>query len=156
MLTEQGPRVLEINCRFGDPEAQVVLPLLTSDLVELMLAVAEKRLAGAGRLRWRNGVASCVVLTSKGYPGKYSTGRQIAGLRKSFQDGNLVFHAGTKRSGGNWLTAGGRVLNVVGVDSNLKTSLKRTYDLVKKIKFDGMTYRRDIGFRALGNNDRDR
>jgi phosphoribosylamine--glycine ligase len=150
MLTEQGPKVLEINCRFGDPETQAVLPLLSSDLVEVMMAAVDNRLGSVGRLKWRKGVASCVVMASRGYPGKYITGKQISGLRKNWQDGNMVFHAGTKRSGGTFMTSGGRVIGVVGIDTNLKQSLDRAYGLVKKIKFEGARYRRDIGFRALG------
>jgi phosphoribosylamine--glycine ligase len=149
MLTDSGPRVLEYNCRFGDPETQAVLPLLNADIVELMAATVDKRLGNIGKIEWRKGVATCVVMASKGYPGKYKTGRQISGLRKSFGNGYHVFHAGTKREGGNWSTSGGRVLDVVAVDSNLKSALNRTYGLVKKIKFEGASYRRDIGFRAL-------
>ena len=156
MLTESGPRVLEFNCRFGDPETQVVLPLLSNDLVEVMMAVADRRLANIGQLDWKNGYAACVVMASKGYPGKYTSGKQISGLRKSFGNGYYVFHAGTKRDGGNWSTSGGRVLGVVGLDNTLKSAVNRTYGLVKKIRFDGAYYRRDIGFRILRSRANDR
>ncbi len=150
MLTEIGPKVLEFNCRFGDPETQVVLPLMSTDLVDLMTATVDRRLEKAPAIEWRKGYAACVVMASRGYPGKYQTGKQISGLRKSSGNGNYVFHAGTKRDGGNWSTSGGRVLGVVGIDSNLKGALNRAYSLVKRIRFDGAYYRRDIGFRVLG------
>jgi len=149
MLTESGPRVLEYNCRFGDPETQAVLPLLNTDLVDVMMAVADKRLAGIGSLDWKTGYASCVIMASKGYPGKYATGKPISGLRKSFGNGFHVFHAGTRRDGGNWSTTGGRVLGVVALDSSLKSAVNRTYGLVRRIRFDGASFRKDIGFRIL-------
>lgn len=149
MLTDRGPKVLEINCRFGDPETQAVLPLLQTDLAEIMLATVERRLSNIGPLKWKKGVATCVVLASRGYPGKYQTGKQISGLKKHYQDGSMVFHAGTKNNNGQIVTAGGRVLGVVGVNSDLKGSLNRTYALVKKIRFDGVRCRSDIGFREL-------
>ncbi|MEW6049809.1 MAG: phosphoribosylamine--glycine ligase [Candidatus Zixiibacteriota bacterium] len=149
MLTENGPKVLEFNCRFGDPETQAVLPLLKTDLVDLMMAVVERKLGNFGRLDWRKGAAACVIMASKGYPGQYSTGMAINGLQNTKDNGVFVFHAGTRRDGSNWLTAGGRVLGVVGVDTELKGSLDRAYAAVKKIRFDGATYRRDIGFRVL-------
>ncbi len=156
MLTEDGPKVLEINCRFGDPETQAVLPLLNTDLAEIMMATADNRLGNLGRLKWRKGFASCVVMASKGYPGKYVTGKQISGLRKSWPNDSMVFHAGTKRSSGNFLTSGGRVLGVVGIETSLKGALERTYGLVKKIKFEGARYRKDIGFRVLEKSGEDK
>lgn len=149
MLTDSGPRVLEYNCRFGDPETQVVLPLLKTDLVDIMTAVVDGKVGNLPKLEWRRGAASCVIMASKGYPGKYRTGVQITGL-ESIKDANVaVFHAGSKREGGRWQTAGGRVLGVVGIDADLKSSLERAYGAVKKIRFDGAMFRRDIGAKAL-------
>ncbi len=148
MLTETGPKVLEFNCRFGDPEAQVVLPLLRSDLYDLMMAVVSGKLGSAGKLQWRRETAACVVVVSRGYPGKYQTGVRISGLKDYTENGCQIFHAGTSLKGNLWTTTGGRVLGVTGIDKNLKAALNRTYRVVKKIRFEGATYRRDIGFRA--------
>ncbi len=148
MITQSGPKVLEFNCRFGDPETQVVLPLLRSDLFELMMAVVNGTLGSAARPHWRREAAACVVMASKGYPGKYRTGTRISGLQDYSKQGCHIFHAGTSLKGGQWLTAGGRVLGVTGLDKNLKAALNRTYQVVKKIKFEGAMYRRDIGLRT--------
>ncbi len=152
MLTEAGPKVLEFNCRFGDPETQVVLPLLKSDLAELLMAVVDKRLNNIGKLEWRQGSAVAVVMASRGYPGKYSTGQRIQGLPQQFDNNSYVFHAGTRRDGNQFFTNGGRVLNVMGMDSDLKGAQERAYSLVKKIRFDGAIFRKDIGFRAFRTN----
>ncbi len=149
MLTPEGPKVLEFNCRFGDPETQAVLPLLKTDLAEVMKAVADKKLANIPKLDWLSGAAACVVLTSRGYPGKYKTGAPINGLRKTWGDGSVVFHAGTRRDGKALVTAGGRVLGVVGINTDLKSALVKSYEVAKQISYDGVTYRRDIGFRVL-------
>ncbi len=149
MITDNGIKVLEYNCRFGDPETQAVLPLLKTDLLEIITAVVDKKLQGLPKLEWRKGCAACVVMTSKGYPGKYTTGYPIYGLKKSWSNGNYIFHAGTRKDNNNWLTAGGRVLGVTGIDADLKGALNNAYNLVKKIKYEGATYRRDIGFRAF-------
>lgn len=149
MLTEEGPKVLEFNVRFGDPETQAVLPLLKSDLYELMSAVADKKLSSAKKPDWRQGAAACVVMTSKGYPGSYKSGFPINGLRRSYGENNMVFHAGTKREGKNTVTTGGRVLGIVGIDKDLPSALDSAYALTRSISFDGATYRRDIGFRVL-------
>ncbi|MBD3401530.1 phosphoribosylamine--glycine ligase [candidate division GN15 bacterium] len=149
MLTSEGPKVLEFNCRFGDPETQAVLPLLKNDLADIMKAAVDKKLSNYDRLDWREGAAACVVLASKGYPGNYKTGAPINGLRKSWGNGNVVFHAGTRRDGKTLVTAGGRVLGVVGINNDLQSALDKTYEVVKQITFDGVTYRRDIGFRVL-------
>jgi len=148
MLTETGPKVLEFNCRFGDPETQVVLPLLRSDLCDLMMAVVSGNLGSVGRLQWRRETAACVVMASRGYPGKYRTGVKISGLKDYSGNGCYLFHAGTALKGNQWVTAGGRVLGVTGIDKNLKSALSRAYRVAKKIKFEGVMYRRDIGFRA--------
>ncbi|MBN1213234.1 MAG: phosphoribosylamine--glycine ligase [candidate division Zixibacteria bacterium] len=149
MLTDNGPKVLEYNCRFGDPETQAVLPLLKSDLIEIMLAVTDKKLSSIAKLDWRKGFAACVVMTSRGYPNKYSTGHPISGLKKNWSNGNFVFHAGTRKENNNFFTSGGRVLGVTGINNNLKGALNSAYSMVKKIKYEGVTYRRDIGFRAF-------
>lgn len=147
MLTAEGPRVLEFNCRFGDPETQVILPLLDSDLVEIALACAEGCLAQVD-VRYKPGAAACVTLASQGYPGKYQTGCEVLGL-DSVPDDALVFHAGTKIVDDRVVTAGGRVLNVTGVAETLPEALARAYNAVERISFQGMQYRRDIGAHAL-------
>ncbi len=149
MLSESGPKVLEYNCRFGDPETQVVLPLLKTDLAELMLAVSSQNLASIGKLNWKNESAVCVILASKGYPGRYTTGATISGLQDVRDPGCLVFHAGTERKGDRWLTAGGRVLGVTALDTDLKQALNRVYRMVNRVRFEGVMYRKDIGFRAM-------
>lgn len=149
MLTENGPKVLEFNCRFGDPETQAVLPLLKTDLADLMIAVIEKKLANFPKLDWRKGASGSVIMASKGYPGNYKTGAPITGI-ESIKDNNcLVFHAGTRRENNRYLTSGGRVLAVTGLDSDLKLALDRAYNSVKKIRFDGAQFRRDIGAKAF-------
>lgn len=148
MLTPFGPKVLEFNCRFGDPESQVVLPLLRSDLYDLLMAVVNGKLASVGKLQWRQETAACVVMASKGYPGKYVTDVRISSLKDYTGNGCFVFHAGTALKGDQWMTAGGRVLGVTGMDKNLKSALNRAYRVVNKIKFEGAIYRRDIGLRA--------
>ena len=148
MLTPEGPKVLEFNCRFGDPEVQAVLPLLKTDLAELMMATVNQKLASFNKVSWEDSSAVCVVMASKGYPGKYSVGAQISGLHNSKDNQCQIFHAGTELRGKKWVTAGGRVLGVMGKDKNLKLALNRTYRLVSKIRFEGASYRRDIGSRA--------
>jgi phosphoribosylamine--glycine ligase len=148
MLTELGPRVLEFNCRFGDPETQAVLPLMKSDLAEIMMATANEKLASFGKIAWHKGAAACVVMASRGYPGKYSVGAQISGLGGKQDQGSYVFHSGTALKDKKIVTAGGRVLGVMGRDDNLQQALNRAYRLVHRIKFEGATFRKDIGFRA--------
>jgi len=148
MITPFGPKVLEFNCRFGDPETQVVLPLLRTDLFDLLMAVVKGTLGSTPKLQWRREAAACVVMASKGYPGRYKTGVRISGLRDYSQNGCFIFHAGTALKGKEWVTAGGRVLGVTGVDKNLKSALHRAYQVVNKIKFEGAMYRRDIGSKA--------
>ncbi len=141
MLTVDGPKVLEFNCRFGDPEAQVILPLLESDLGEAMLAV----LAGESpRLTWRSGHAVCVVPASGGYPGSHTTGHPIHGLDSLPRD-VVVFQAGTRLEGSRVVTAGGRVLNVVGLGETRQQAVDRAYAGVSRIAFEGMQFRTDIG-----------
>jgi phosphoribosylamine---glycine ligase len=155
MLTDAGPKVLEFNCRFGDPETQAVLPLLKTDLLELMKATVDGQLEKFPKLEWRRGSAACVIMASKGYPGEYSTGLRISGLQNVREDGAYVFHSGTRKEDNQWLTAGGRVLGVMGMDASLKAALAKAYRVVKRIRFDGVHYRRDIGFRVLGDQKRE-
>jgi phosphoribosylamine--glycine ligase len=152
MLTPAGPRVLEFNCRFGDPETQVLLPLLQSDLLEIVERSVEGRLTGL-ELEWADACAATVVLASGGYPGSYDKGKVIRGLDEAAeQAGVTIFHAGTARRGDDALvTAGGRVLNVTGVAADLPSALARAYEGIKHIHFDDMHYRTDIGWRAVGN-----
>jgi len=149
MVTDEGPKVVEFNCRLGDPEAQVVLPLVASDPVELFQRLA----AGLNgyQVAHANGVAVCVVLASGGYPIAYETGVPITGVRAAEAlDGVSVIHAGTRRTGdGTLVTDGGRVLNVVATGPDLETALARAYDGADCIDFEGMTLRRDIGQKGL-------
>jgi phosphoribosylamine--glycine ligase len=147
MLTKDGPRTLEFNCRFGDPETQVILPLLESDLLEIALACAEGKLE-TKEIRWKAGAAACVVLASEGYPGHSPKGRAITGLDARLENA-YVFHAGTAQSGETIVTAGGRVLGVTGWGADLRAALHNTYNAVDTINFEGMQYRKDIGWRAL-------
>ena len=147
MLTPKGPAVIEYNCRFGDPEAQVVLPLLKTDLFDVMQAVWEKRL-GQIEVQFSDESAACVVLASGGYPAGYETGFVIDGLCENGQiEGAAVYHAGTKREGGVYKTAGGRVLGVTCVAPDHVSAIEGAYRAAEKIHFDGMHMRRDIGAR---------
>jgi len=148
MLTSSGPKVLEYNVRFGDPETQAVLPMSESDLVEAIWAIHQGTLDD---IKWKNkkGAAVCVVLASGGYPGEYSKGKTIIGLDNQWDKGTIIFHAGTKRQGLNIVTNGGRVLGVTALDSSLPKAVDSVYKAVKRITFDGAYYRRDIAHRAL-------
>jgi phosphoribosylamine--glycine ligase len=149
MVTEGGLKVIEFNCRFGDPEAQVVLPLMDGDIVEVMREVVEGRLS-ASSFRTRPGAAACVVMASGGYPGAYEKGKPIAGLDAAAgKEGVTVFHAGTARGDAGVVTSGGRVLGVTGEGDDLPEALARAYDGARAIRFDGAYYRTDIGHRAL-------
>ena len=145
ILTADGPRVIEYNCRFGDPETQVVLPLLQSDLFSILRAVREERLAAAD-IAWRDGAAACVVLASGGYPKKYQTGFPITGLDADGGcAGAIVYHAGTKWQDGQYRTAGGRVLGVTGLGDTLEEAIRRAYAAAEDIRFENRHYRTDIG-----------
>lgn len=145
ILTERGPKVIEYNCRFGDPETQVVLPLLKTDLFTIMRAVRDERL-GEVDIRWSTGAAACVVLASGGYPKKYETGLPIEGLDENGgHSGVIVYHAGTKKQDGGFLTAGGRVLGVTGLGETLPQALEKAYGAVREITFKNAHYRTDIG-----------
>ncbi len=147
MLTDEGPKIVEFNVRFGDPETQVVLPRLESDLVDVMEAVALERPADI-HLSWSDQWAVCVVLASQGYPGSYEKGKPIFGLDEAeSMDGVVVFHAGTKLSSdGQLLTSGGRVLNVVGLGDSFEEARDRAYAACDKIDFEGKQFRSDIGY----------
>jgi len=147
MITEMGPKVIEFNCRFGDPETQVILPLLESDLAEVFLSIVEEEL-DLQDVKWKEGSAVCVVLASGGYPDKYEKGKEIFGLIRVGNSNVLVFHAGTKKTGNRVVTNGGRVLGVTAFDQTMEGALGRAYSTVDKIRFDGMQYRHDIGYRA--------
>ncbi len=145
MITPDGPKVIEYNCRFGDPETQVVLPLLKSDLFEIMRSVTEERLSGT-QVEFSDGYACCVVAASKGYPSAYQTGYPIDIADDVTEN---VYVAGAKKENGKLLTSGGRVLGVTATAESLPEAVKKAYDAVKKVNFENMYYRKDIGKRAL-------
>ena len=147
MITPQGPKVVEFNARFGDPETQVVLPLLNSDLGQIMMACATGTLT-ADMVKWKDSSAACVILASKGYPETSSKGDVIHGDIKQ-HDTTIVFHSGTKLVGDEYVTNGGRVLGVVGLGKDLRTALDRAYGRIEHIDFEGMQYRTDIGAKAF-------
>ncbi len=150
MIVKGTPYVLEFNARFGDPETQVVVPLLKSDLVEVLDAVVEHRLDQL-TVHWHDSSAVCVVLSSGGYPGPYDTGLPIAGMSEvQAGDEVVVFHAGTKRQGASVVTAGGRVLGVTGLGSSLEVARKRAYQAAQSITYQGRHLRTDIAAHALG------
>ncbi len=153
ILTAHGPKVIEYNCRFGDPETQVILPLLDADLLALCVATATGRLAGVvDTIRWHDAACVGVVLASGGYPGAYPTDLPITGLDTLDTDA-LVFHAGTKKSeDGSIVTSGGRVLTIATVAPTLREARDRAYASAKRIHFDGATYRRDIAARELSDD----
>jgi len=149
MLTKDGPKVIEFNARFGDPECEVYMRLLKSDLFDVLLACAESRLKEI-ELEWHQGFACCIVLASEGYPGKYEKGLPISGIEQAekMQD-IVVFHAGTKIEKDQLVTNGGRVLGVTAIADDLKSALDKAYSAIKLIHFDGMHYRTDIGAKSL-------
>ena len=144
MLTEKGPKVVEYNARFGDPETQVVLPLLDSDLMEIMMAVRNQTLSELD-IQWKQESAACIVLASGGYPGKYEGGKVITGMDAAEETGATVYHAGTKMADGHFVTAGGRVLGVTALGENLRAAVDSAYAAAKLIHFDGAHMRSDIG-----------
>ena len=150
MITDAGPKVLEFNCRFGDPEAQVLLPRLKSDLVPLLTACIDGTLEQHADVQWHDAAAACVVMASGGYPDPYETGEVITGLEDADAiEGVTVFHAGTKQDAGNIVTAGGRVLGVTAVADGLHDAIQQAYKGVSAIHFDKAHARSDIGYRAL-------
>ena len=148
MIVDGVPKVVEFNCRFGDPETQVVLPLMESDLLELMVACANGTLRGK-KISWRTGSAVCVILASGGYPKSYKKNLPIDGVSKAESLGATIFHAGTKLVGGELLTNGGRVLGVTMTAPTLREAVDKVYRAAEVIHFDDVHYRRDIAARAL-------
>ena len=149
ILTADGPKVLEFNARFGDPETQVILPRLQTDLAEVLLATANAQL-GEAQLSWSPKWAVSVVLASGGYPGDYDTGKAIFGIDEALEiPGVTIYHAGTKLDGGVFFTSGGRVLNVTALGEDFAIARTRAYEAVARIEFEGMFYRSDIGEKAL-------
>ena len=150
MLTKEGPKTLEFNVRFGDPETEAILPRLKSDLVEVMLATVEGELIKIKNLSWDLRACVCVVCASGGYPGDYVKDKEIKGLEEAEKLKDIVvFHAGTKKSGDKILTSGGRVLGVTGLGDTIEDAIHKTYKAVSKINFEGMHYRKDIGAKAI-------
>jgi len=147
MITKNGPKVIEYNCRFGDPETQVVLPLIESDFLELLYKASTSQLKNY-KLKLSNNTAVCVVLASKGYPDKYEIGKQIYGL-ESLDNETIVYHAGTNYIDNKLVTSGGRVLGITALGKNLKEAIDKVYAEVKKVNFDGCHYRSDIGRKGL-------
>jgi phosphoribosylamine---glycine ligase len=150
MITAEGPRVLEFNCRFGDPETQAILPRLESDLLPLLEATIDGRLNETA-IEWDHRPAVTVVMASGGYPGNYETGKRISGLESAASDGVQIFHAGTRRDNGVVVTSGGRVLAVTALGETVADARRRAYETVSKIEFEGSHYRRDIALSALGD-----
>jgi phosphoribosylamine--glycine ligase len=149
MMTAAGPKLLEYNTRFGDPETQVMLPRLKTDLLEVLIDMAEHRLASR-TLEWTSEPTVSVVLVAGGYPGKVENGKRITGLQEASRlEGVKVYHAGTRMEDGNVVTAGGRVLNVTARGTTLSQALDRAYAACEVINFDGKDYRRDIGKKGL-------
>lgn len=148
MITADGPKVIEFNARFGDPETQVVLPLLDGDLAEIMLACIDGKLNSA-KVNWKKEAAVCVVMASGGYPASYKKGDEITGIAEAEAGGSIVFHAGTAMSDDKIVTNGGRVLGVVATASDIKDAVAKAYAATKKIEFDNCQYRNDIAYRAI-------
>ena len=146
MITPEGePKVIEFNCRFGDPETQVVLPLLETPLDEILLACVEQRLEQLPPLNWKSGTAFCVVAASGGYPDAYEKGKAISGIEDAEAQGAIVFHAGTELNSSQLVTNGGRVLGITAVGENFQKAVAIAYSAVESVKFESIYYRRDIG-----------
>ena len=150
IVTPEGdPKVIEFNCRFGDPETQVVLPLLETPLEEIVLACCEQRLAQMPPFEWKAGACACVVMAAKGYPGSYEKGLPIEGIEAAeADDAAVVFHAGTRLKEDSLTSTGGRVLGVCAVAADFDGAIAKAYSAVDKIDFPGGFYRRDIGHRV--------
>lgn len=148
MITKDGPKTIEFNARMGDPETQVVLPQLKTDLVDIVLAALNGSLDQVD-IEWYNEATVCVVVASEGYPGNYPKGKVITGLEEAQSKGALVFHAGTAAQDGNIVTNGGRVLGIVGKGATIEAARAHAYDAVASISFEGMQYRKDIAMKAL-------
>ena len=152
MITKTGPKLLEFNVRFGDPETQATLPRLKNDLAEVMIATIEGSLDKI-KLTWDHRTCICVVVASGGYPHDYEKGKEISGLDKAAKVADsFIFHAGTKKEGERYFTSGGRVLNVVGLGDDIQKAKDHAYEAIEEINFEKMYFRRDIGWRALKNS----
>ena len=148
MITPKGPKVIEYNCRFGDPETQVVLPRLKTDIMEIFEAINNETLSDL-EIEWSDEACTCVVIASGGYPKSYPKGLEITGLENGQRDGVIVYHAGTALNDGRLVTAGGRVLGVTALGSDLQEALNKSYAAVESIDFENKHYRKDIGKKAL-------
>lgn len=148
MITPKGPKVIEYNCRFGDPETQVVLPRLKTDIMEIFEAINNETLADLD-IQWSDEACTCVIMASGGYPKSYPKGIEISGLADGQLEGVTVYHAGTAINDDKLVTSGGRVLGVTALGKDLNDALEKSYDAVEKIRFEGAHYRKDIGQRAL-------
>lgn len=148
MITKDGPKVLEYNARFGDPETQAVLARLETDIVDIIEAIIDKKLAGT-QIKWRDEAAVCVVMAAGGYPGSYEKGQAISGLEDAAATGATVFHAGTAEKDGRIVANGGRVLGVTALGQTIPEAIANVYKAVGKITWDGVQYRKDIGQKAL-------
>jgi phosphoribosylamine--glycine ligase len=145
MVTKSGPKVLEFNCRLGDPETQAILARADFDLAEMLADAASGNLTPE-KMKWKAGASACVVMASGGYPGKFETGKEIRGLAEAARVADVkVLHAGTRRAGDSIVTNGGRVLGVTATGNTLSAALQKAYEAVGKIQFEGMHYRKDIG-----------
>jgi phosphoribosylamine--glycine ligase len=148
IVTDRGPKVLEYNCRFGDPETQAVMPLLESDLVEIFLDIADGYL-NIDEIKWKDKSCVCVVIASRGYPESEEKDRVIEGLDKCDNRDCMIFHAGTTMKNGKCVTNGGRILGITASDHSLRAAIAKVYECIEIINFDGMQYRHDIGMRAV-------
>lgn len=148
MLTPKGPKVIEYNCRFGDPETQVVLPRLKTDIMDIFEAINNETLSDLN-IEWSDDAAACVVIASGGYPKSYPKGLEITGLENGQRDGVIVYHAGTAMDGNSLVTSGGRVLGVTALGTDLQEALNKSYSAVEKIDFENKHFRKDIGQKAL-------
>ena len=148
MITPKGPKVIEYNCRFGDPETQVVLPRLKTDIIDIFEAIEKETLSDLD-IEWSDDACACVVIASGGYPKSYPKGLEITGLANGQLDGVTVYHAGTAMKDGKLVTSGGRVLGVTALGADLQTALDKAYAAVDQIHFENKHYRKDIGRRAL-------
>lgn len=148
MITADGPKVVEFNCRFGDPETQAVLPLLDGDLAQIMYACAKGTLT-ADMVHWKDAAACCVIMASAGYPASSHKGDVISGLDAVDKEDVMVFHSGTAKKDDQYVTNGGRVLGVTAIAPDLKSAIEKAYDNVKRIHFDGQQVRSDIGAKGL-------
>jgi phosphoribosylamine--glycine ligase len=153
IITPEGdPKVIEFNCRFGDPETQVVLPLLETPLEKLLYACAKQKLANFPEIEWKSGAATCVVIASEGYPGNYPKGLPINGITAAEETGAAVFHAGTQMKNQQIVTDGGRVFGVTAIADTFDQSIEQAYRAVDQIQFEGMYFRRDIAHRVRGKS----